>query len=190
MISCAGFGGYAGKDVFSVGCQEMSGNVSLLRKQERFLQALVLGASIVGAAKQADIAERTGHRWLNDPLVQAELERLRTATRAVEEREIATIMTTGYAAVHARVQALDRVAHETEKPYVDELTGKTYQLWSNPERLREWRGLLDDIASETGGRMKTTKKELSGGLDVTGSRDDLFNKLKAFADKHDGSTQS
>lgn len=158
-------------------------NVSLSRKQERFIQMLVLGESIVDAAKLVGITNQTGHRWLNDPLVQAELERLRTATSTAEEDEIKRIMTTGYAAVHERVKSLDRVARETEKPYLDELTGKTYQLWSNPERLKEWRGLLDDIASETGGRIKTTKKEFSGGLDITGARDELFNKLKAFADK-------
>jgi hypothetical protein len=167
-------------------------NVTLSRKQERFLQALTLGESVTDAARAAKVSRVQGHRWLNDPLVQAELERLRTATREAEEREITRIMTTGYAQIHERVKSLNYVAHETEKPYVDEETGKTYQLWSNPDRLHEWRGLLDDIASETGGRVKSSKKEISGDLSVIdGSRDDLFNKLKAFADKRsNGPTQS
>lgn len=166
----------------------MSHNVTLSRKQERFLQALILGTSVTDAAETAKVSRGQGHRWLNDPIVQAELERLRTATREAEEREIERIMTTGYAAVHERVKALDSTARLIEASWHDPLKPEVmmYQ-WLTPDKIREWRGCLDDIASETGGRIKTTKKEVSGGLDITGARDELFNKLKAFADKHDAS---
>lgn len=46
----------------------MSGNVSLSRKQEIFLNALLEGLTIVDAAKKADVVERTAHRWLDDPM--------------------------------------------------------------------------------------------------------------------------
>jgi len=158
----------------------MLGNVSLSRKQERFLQALVLAESIVGAAKSVGVAEQTAHRWLKDTLVQAELERLRTLAREAEEREIARIMTTEYAAIHNRVKALNRVAHEAEKPYTNPDTGKVSQLWNSPDHLREWRGLLDDIAKETGGR-KPKKEEPPD--DTQGMADSLLNKMLAFQQK-------
>ena len=85
--------------------------------------------------------------------------------REVEEAEIDRIMHEGYAATYKRVQALDRVAREMEKPYVND-QGKTRQLHYNPERLREWRGILDDIAQETGGRVK--KSEVHAKVHATG----------------------
>lgn len=160
----------------------MQQNATLLRKQERFLQALVLGESITDAAKTAKISRSQAHRWLNDPLVQAELERLRTAAREAEEREIERIMTTGYAAVHERVKSLNHIAHEAEKPYTDPDTGRVYQLWNSPDHLHEWRGLLDDIAKETGGRIKQVAKEVRDSESV-GEADSLFNKLAAFKQK-------
>lgn len=161
----------------------MPGNVSLSRKQERFLQALVLGASIVGAAKQTGIAERTGHRWLADSLVQAELERLRTAAREAEEREIERIMTTGYAAVHERVKGLDAMARLLEKSWYDpERSEKIVFQWLTPDKVREWRGCLDDIARELGERVKQVKQE-NTNPDIVGAADSLFNKLAAFQQK-------
>lgn len=157
-------------------------NVSLSRKQERFLQSLVLGASIVGAAKQAGVTEQTGHRWLNDALVQTELERLRTAAREAEEREIERIMTTGYAAVHERVKGLDATARLIEKSWHDPDGKEIVYQWLTPDKVREWRGCLDDIAAETGGRVKQVKQE-NTNPDIVGAADSLFNKLAAFQQK-------
>lgn len=76
--------------------------------------------------------------------------------RHVKEKEM-DILDLQYAQTYERVKALDGQAHATEMPYTDDETGKTYPLHSNPERLREWRGLLDDIAKETGGRVKKSE---------------------------------
>ena len=161
----------------------MLGNVSLSRKQERFLQSLVLGESIVGAAKQAGVTAQTGHRWLADPLVQVELERLRTVAREAEEREIERIMTTGYAAVHERVKGLDATARLLEASWHDpEQKDKIVFQWLTPDKVREWRGCLEDIAAETGGRVKQIKQE-NTNPDIVGAADSFFNKLAAFQQK-------
>ncbi len=132
------------------------------RKQEKFLQCLLLGKSIVDAAKDAGIAERTAHRWLGDPDFQEQHRTRAEALVKAEQAEIERIMTTGYAAVHERVKALDKMARELEKPYTSQDTGRTYELRNSPEHVREWRGCLDDISKETGGRIKFSKQELTG----------------------------
>lgn len=131
------------------------------RKQERFLSQLLIGQSIADAARQSDTALRTAHRWLNNPAFVAERERRETAIREAEEAEITRIMTTGYAATHERVKALDYQAREMEKPYVSQETGNEYHLRNSPEHMKEWRGLLDDIAKETGGRASARGGKLS-----------------------------
>lgn len=45
----------------------MSVNVSLTAKQAFFLKALLEGKTIVDAAKESGVVERTAHRWLDDP---------------------------------------------------------------------------------------------------------------------------
>lgn len=143
----------------------MAGNGNLPRNQEKFLAGLLLGKSIVDAAKASGIAERTAHRYVKDEAFQAERTRRETALREAEEAEIQRILTTGYAAVHERVKALDHQAREMEKPYTGE-TGKVYHLRNSPEHMREWRGLLDDIAKETGGRVKKQEIEHSGLVEL------------------------
>lgn len=156
--------------------------MALKRTQERFLQSLLLGATIRDAAKAADISERTGTRWIGeDAAFQAERARREKALAEVEAAEIQRILTTGYAAVHERVKALDKMARELEKPYEHPDTGHVYQLRNSPEHVREWRACLDDIAKELGQRVKQVKQEVSGELDITGTRDALFHKIAAYA---------
>lgn len=137
--------------------------MALKRTQERFLQALLLGATIVDAAKEAGVSERTGGRWLaEDTEFQVERARREKDLAEAEEAEIKRILTTGYAAVHERVKALDHMARELEKSYEHPDTGHVYQLRNSPEHVREWRGILDDIAKELGQRVKLSKSELTG----------------------------
>ncbi len=142
--------------------------MSITRKQTQFLQGLLLGQTIVAAAAAAGVTFQTAHRWLKLSEVIAERERLETELRQAEEAEIQRIMTTGYAAIHERVKALDHQAREMEQPYVSE-TGKEYFLRNSPDHMREWRGLLDDIAKETGGRVKRQEIEHSGMIDLLNS---------------------
>ena len=136
----------------------MAGIGKLSRKQRKLIQSLSLGKSVAEAAKANDIAERTAYRWLDLPHVQAERQRLEDELRQAEEAEITLIMTTGYAAAHERVKALDYQAREMEKPYISPDSGNTYYLRNSPEHMKEWRGLLDDIAKETGGRQSAKGK--------------------------------
>lgn len=162
-------------------------NVQLSRKQAKFLQELLLGQTIRDAAKQAGITEQTGHRWLKLPHIQAERTRLETELREAEEREITRIMTTGYAAVHERVKALDALAREMEQPYKG-VKGQEYGLRNSPDHVREWRGILDDIAKETGGRVKKQEIEHSGLIDLLNSEHAAL--LAELAALPDGATQN
>ena len=132
------------------------------RKQEKFLQALLLGKSIVDAAKDAGIAERTAHRWLGDPAFQAERKAREEALAKEEQAEIERILTTGYAAVHERVKALGDMARLIEQSYREDgkEDGNVIYQWLAPDKVREWRGCLDDIARELGQRIK--KQEVTG----------------------------
>ena len=133
----------------------MLGNVSLSRKQERFLQALLLGKSIVESAAFAEVTEQTAYRWLKDPLIQSERKQREEALVEAEQVEIQRILTSGYAAIHNRVQDLDRMARLIEKSWQDpDDPEKIIFQWLTPDKLREWRGMLDDIAKELGQRIK------------------------------------
>jgi hypothetical protein len=48
----------------------MLGNVSISPKQERLIEALLSGKTIVDAADACGIAEQTAHRWLKDATFQ------------------------------------------------------------------------------------------------------------------------
>lgn len=165
----------------------MAGNGRISRKQERFLEQLLLGCSIVDAAASCDVAERTARRWVKGPVFCAARTAREEEIRAAEQAELDRILSSGYAVMERRVEALNKLARHMEEPYVQQETGKTYHLRNSPDHVREWRGLLDDIASELGQRVKKTKTEHSGALDVTGARDALFEKLEMFAKAHESS---
>src|SRR5581483_8007794 len=98
------------------GSPKMPENARLSRKQVQLLQGLVLGQTLTATCAAIGINEKTGYRWLRLPLVQAERERLENEIRQTEEQEITRIMTTGYAAVHERVKALDYQARRWKSP--------------------------------------------------------------------------
>lgn len=160
----------------------MAENGRLSRKQERFLQALLLGETIVAAAKSADVGERTARRWLTDVTFKAERTRREAEIQQAEQAEIERILTTGYAAIHKRVEALDKLAREMELPYTSS-EGKVYHLRNSPDHVKEWRGLLDDIAKELGQRVKKQEIEHSGLVDLLNSEHaSLLAELGALPD--------
>lgn len=159
----------------------MAGNGSLSRNQEQFLQGLLLGKSIVDSAKLAKISDRTAARWLNNPLLQAERKRREEALAEAEQAEIQHIMTTGYAAIHNRVRALDQMARDLEKSYTSK-TGKVYQLADNPEKVREWRACLDDIAKELGQRKIKQEIEHSWAETLDAEYDSLLAEMGRLPD--------
>jgi hypothetical protein len=56
------------------------------------------------------------------------------------------------------------------------------QGYARADSLEQLRGLLDDIAKETGGRVKVTKADASVGLDVQGAAARLLQKLAGLPD--------
>ena len=100
-----------------------------------------------------------------DAKLQAEQEAREQALREFESAEIERILTTGLASTHERVQALAEFATEVRKSFNDPDTGKVNPKWLTPDKIREWRGLLDDIAKEVGGRVKKDKLEHSGSVE-------------------------
>ncbi len=130
----------------------MPENARLTRKQTQLLEALLLGQTIVAASTAIGINEKTARLWLKQSHVIAERERLEAELRQSEEAEITKIMTTGYAAIHKRVEALNEFAGIVRKSFDDPATGEVNPKWLIPDKIREYRGLLDDIAKETGGR--------------------------------------
>lgn len=148
------------------------------------MQRLLIGDSVVDAAKAAGVGERTAHRWIaEDLLFQAERTRREAALQQEEQAAIERILTTGYAAVHERVKALDHMARELEKPYTSQETGRVYELRNSPEHVREWRGCLDDIAKELGQRVKRQEIEHSGLVDLLNSEHAaLLAELAALPD--------
>ena len=95
-----------------------------------------------------------------DAKLQAEQEARDAALREAEAAEIERIMTTGYAAKHKRVEGLATMAHKVENSMLDPITGEVNPKWVDPEKVREYRGCLTDIAAELGDRVK--KQEHTG----------------------------
>lgn len=160
----------------------MAENGGLSRNQERFLQALLLGQKVGEAATFAGVSERTATRWMQDSLLQSERTRREQELAEAEQAEIQRILTSGYAAVHNRVQALDQLARDLEKPYTSK-TGKVYRLADNPEKVREWRACLDDIAKELGQRVRRQEIEHGGLVEVLAAEHvSLLAELEALPD--------
>jgi len=175
----------------------MKENVSLSRNQERFLQLLLLGKNITAASKEVGINPVTAHRWLNTPVFQEERKRREAELSKFEQEEITRILTSGYALMHRRVEALDRLAKKLEAYMEDEHniwlpdvksigTGPTAErvdlVTFNDRLLSEYRATFADLASELGQRVKKTDIEHSGAIDLTGAKDRLLGKLATLPD--------
>lgn len=96
-----------------------------------------------------------------DAKMQAEAEARAARLREIEAAEIEAIMTSGYALMHNRIAGLDAMARLIEKSWKDNDAedGVNFK-WFSPDKVREYRGCLDDIAKELGARAKKT--ELTG----------------------------
>jgi transposase len=69
---------------------EIAPNVTHTKKyrQRAFMKALLLGYTIVSAAKIAGISERTAFYWLADPVFRAERKRLEAELYEAEQEAI------------------------------------------------------------------------------------------------------
>lgn len=92
---------------------------------------------------------------------QAQAEERRRALLELEQAEIERILTTGYALMHKRIEGLAEMADLIKKSFIDENAEEKINFaWVTPDKIREYRGCLDDIAKELGQRIK--KNELTG----------------------------
>lgn len=110
---------------------------------------------------------RTAEKWrwkeraeAHDAKLQTEREERECALRALEQAKIEEIMTTGYAAKHERVRALGDMARTIEKSFRKPDSDEIVYQWLTPDKVREWRGCLEDIAKILGERDSKGKLSL------------------------------
>jgi hypothetical protein len=176
----------------------MSENVLLSRNQELFLNALLVGKSIEAAARLAEVTGRTAHRWLKDPTFATERKRREANVSDIEQQEINRILTSGYALMHRRVEALDKLANLLQEEVFDEnkrwlLDVKTVGFGEDAERvdlvqfngdlIKEFRATFDDLAKELGQRVKKQEVALSGLVEMVDAEyDSAIADLEAMPD--------
>lgn len=105
------------------------------------------------------------------------------------------ILRSNYALMHKRIELLDRktqqLAEITDTPdgiWVPDVksvgTGpnaiQVDLVQFNDAAFRELREYLTDIADEMGERVKTTKQEVSGKIDVGGAKEQLLQRLQSL----------
>lgn len=95
---------------------------------------------------------------LYDDHIQAEIAERQRILFEAEQAEIERILTTDYAQKHKRIAGLARMAHIIENSFIED--GEINYKFLNPDKVREYRGCLDDIAKELGERVK--KSEVTG----------------------------
>src|SRR6266567_4153219 len=160
----------------------MQENVSLSRNQERFLQLLLLGRNITAASKEVGINPVTAHRWLNTSVFQEERKRRESELSKLEQEEITRILTSGYALMHRRVEALNELANILQEEALDSSKRwlpdvKTVGFGPDAERvdlvqfnadlIKEFRATFADLASELGQRVK--KSEIDARVENSGN---------------------
>lgn len=152
---------------------------------KRFDVFLQMGSSrtMLGAVHLVEKAEKSGKRqsfktpgswnrvadkwqWQKradayDAYLLAEREAKEERLRQLEEEEEARLLSTGYARKARRVEQLTILYNDLKDSYheVEEKERIVYQ-WLTPDKVREMRGCLDDIAKELGERVK--KAEITG----------------------------
>jgi transposase len=156
----------------------MEPNSTFSRNQELFLNALLLGESIIDAASHASVSKSTAFRWLRDPVFQAERKRRETAVSETEQAEINKILTSGYALIHKRVEALDKLATLLQEEVFDESKRWLLDVKAvgfervdlkqfNGDLIKEYRATFADLAAELGQRVK--KQEIDARVENSGN---------------------
>lgn len=97
-----------------------------------------------------------------DAYQRAEEEAKAARLKQLEEEEEARLLTTGYAKTARRIEQLSILYDELKASYRKDgkPDGEIVYPWLTPDKVREMRGCLDDIAKELGERVKKT--ELTG----------------------------
>jgi hypothetical protein len=92
-----------------------------------------------------------------DKHLQEEQEQRAAVLREIEAAEIERILTSDYARKEKRVAGLAKMAHVLENSFIDPDTQEINYKFLNPDKVREYRGCLDDIAKELGHRVKESR---------------------------------
>jgi hypothetical protein len=116
------------------------------------------------------------YRWKEraeayDAHIQAERERNAAILREMEQAEEQRLLTTGYAKKSKRIEELSSTVDLIKRSFKDMGTDEIVFQFVTPDKIRELRGCLDDIAKELGERSKKT--ELTGKVEVQQRNPDL-----------------
>lgn len=96
-----------------------------------------------------------------------------------EEQQRLALASTKYASVSERAKLLDRWISTQDSIMVSSVADVGYARADSMEQLR---GLLDDMAKETGGRVKVTKTDATVSFDEQGAKERLMQKLAGLTD--------
>lgn len=102
-----------------------------------------------------------------DAVRQAEEEARAKTLRDFEAAEKERILSSGLALVEKRIQALEEMSGLILKSMLKDPEAEDSEVayaWVTPDKIREFRGCLDDIAKELGHRVK--KQEIAGKVEV------------------------
>ena len=101
-----------------------------------------------------------------------------------EEQERLAQAACKYTRISERVKVLDRWVDTQDGIMRTSVKDAGYARADSIEQLR---GLLDDIAKETGGRVRQTKASVDhrGAIDIQGARDRLLDKLNRLPDDNE-----
>lgn len=91
-----------------------------------------------------------------------------------EEQERLALAECRFARVSERAKVLDRWIGTQDAIMLASVEEVGY---ARADAMEQLRGLLDDMAKETGGRVKLTKQEHSGSIDVSGYKELLLERL-------------
>lgn len=124
-----------------------------------------------------------------DKARQAEQEAREAAYREYEAAERERILTTGYALMEKRIEELSSVVDLIKGSF--KLDGEIAYQWVTPDKIRELRGCLDDIAKELGHRVKKTEVtgkdggaiEIQRNPDLATLTDDELDQLADLVSK-------
>lgn len=160
------------------------------KRPEKTRKSLVADGTWYAIAKQWDWEARAA-AW--DAYQDEQIEKQIAAERK-------KVLKSRFALMHKRVELLDQkiaqlaqITDTEERIWMADVksvgTGPTAErvdlVQFNDAAFRELREYMKDIADEMGERVKTTKQEVSGSLDVVGAKEQLLAKLSQMSRGND-----
>jgi hypothetical protein len=160
---------------------------------EMFLFYLHLGPSRtkLGAVHEAEksrkkqtLSKKVPGNW-NDVYEQWNW---RKRAETYDEYRRKQVFTQGNAYDLARIEKLNKYSERLEQELdkmLDSLPKTIKKPWFNHFMYEKYLQSLEALAQETGGRIRTTKQEVSGSVDITGAKELLKQRLEQLEQAHD-----